>query len=246
MCVTMSTCYYVLSLTMVRNTSAQKRQDNHLATALTMMDAKSSLSQETKVPSETKTNFTHEKSSNQKGLSDFCNYTNLEFSIGFQYNKTLDKVLLQECQTKHKKHSSTKYDYLVTKNGEIKIKTRCGGVVIAQPVSVNKLKSPVIHKIEKYKVPNIIHYVMYGPDPFSFLNHLSVLSASKYTKPDAIFIHGTMRHGRWWNKTIEEVNNVYFVAWEQPVYIQGREIHYVQHASDILRLHILLGMYYSL
>ncbi len=120
------------------------------------------------------------------------------------------------------------------------IKTKCGYAV---PVLMSRKERKVKLESGDYVVPNIVHYVIFAAHwEMDFLNYLSFLSASKFIKPDHIFIHGNVvPSGQWWNRTIQEVPNIYYVYREQPMRIQGRKIHDVRESSNILRLQTVLG-----
>ena len=95
-------------------------------------------------------------------------------------------------------------------------------------------------------VPNIVHYIwghenFKPPTEISFLQYMSVLSVSKYLKPVYILWHGSEEpFGYWWNRTVAEVPNIYFVLWQMPNRISGKWIGHVHFKSDILRLWILI------
>ena len=49
----------------------------------------------------------------------------------------------------------------------------------------------VSDETNKFKVPNVVHYIWYAEKniTFSFDKYLSVLSAMKYIKPEAVYFH---------------------------------------------------------
>ena len=166
-------------------------------------------------------------------------YESSTYTTRLQFNKTLDKDLLKHCQRVQKMAWSCPGIYWNNKTAEMSVKTRCG-YVVAESVTRYNI-SGFRQDDDALPVPNIVHYVNFGPREFSFLNYLSVLSVFKFGLPDAIFIHGDRPNGVWWTRTIKDVRNLYFVPYAQPRYIQGRNIASFQHASDLLRLSILRG-----
>ena len=93
-----------------------------------------------------------------------------------------------------------------------------------------------------FVVPNIVHYVSLGHWEFSFLNYLSFKSVHKFIQPEAIYIHGDgLPYGRWFDRMLKEVANVYQVVRPRPVRIQGRQVMGLEHSSDIIRLQTLYG-----
>ena len=95
-----------------------------------------------------------------------------------------------------------------------------------------------------FLVPNIVHYVLFGSTPFTFLNYLSFRSTGRFIEPQFIFVHGDgLMNGHWWNRTLEEVDNVYYVHRPQIQRIQNKKPGNYAHQSDIIRLQILQGEY---
>ncbi|KAI0228376.1 hypothetical protein LSAT2_021150, partial [Lamellibrachia satsuma] len=98
---------------------------------------------------------------------------------------------------------------------------------------------------DDFVVPNVIHFMHFGKTlKFEFRNYLTVLGVHKFMKPDYIIFHGDGEiSGRWWNKTLADVPNLYRVWLQQPTEIHGRKMRYIQHAADITRLQMLYGTY---
>ena len=97
-----------------------------------------------------------------------------------------------------------------------------------------------------FLVPNIVHVISFGAQqPFMFFNYVAFKSYQKYMQPHAIFLWGDLEFGysHWWNKTLEEVANIYFVKTKPLHKIGGTNVIYAAHSADILRLQILRGSY---
>ncbi|KAK2153640.1 hypothetical protein LSH36_291g09030 [Paralvinella palmiformis] len=121
------------------------------------------------------------------------------------------------------------------------IRTKCGWE-----------KARLISKVYKdravetdHLVPNIVHYIIFGEEEFSFLNYLSFKSTDLFLKPNFIFVHGDYsflsNRGFWWNKMLGDVSNVFCVRWPQVRSIQRQKVRYLAHMSDIVRLLIIQG-----
>lgn len=105
---------------------------------------------------------------------------------------------------------------------------------------------------ESFVVPNVFHYIFLGSNwDFTFLCYLSFRSLERFVKPEKIFIFGNVvLTGKWWNLTVEEVKNIYYVkvpcgsASVLGNFLQsapsGKPYAYKQHSADVLRLEILL------
>ena len=178
-----------------------------------------------------------------QGLWDLGEYTTTVCSEAFyHFNDEYvpdsdvfhDKELFSRCQASYDSRKPRSYG----PNDSFYIKTKCGYVL---PVQLNN--KVVYANREQYIVPNIVHYFYFGVSwEFDFLNYLSFLGASKFIKPDHIFVHGNViPHGPWWNRTLHEVPNLYHVHREQPVRIQGRKILRIEESANILRVQTLLG-----
>lgn len=102
-----------------------------------------------------------------------------------------------------------------------------------------KRTSEVLRKV----VPNVVHYIQIGvARNFSFYEYLSFLSVEKFQKPDQIFVHGDMTpEGPWWNRTIQEVPNIYHVWTSPPSEVFGRKLARVEHKADVMRYSIIYG-----
>ena len=100
-------------------------------------------------------------------------------------------------------------------------------------------------------VANVVHYILFKKSSnnkknFKFLFHyyLSFRSVHQFIRPRYIFLHGDLvPEGEWWQRTLQDVDNLYHVYCEKPTKIHRRIIGFVEHASDIKRLALLIGMY---
>ncbi|CAH1785166.1 unnamed protein product, partial [Owenia fusiformis] len=95
----------------------------------------------------------------------------------------------------------------------------------------------------KYKVPNIVHYTWYTKKPieWTFLQYLSVLSASKFIKPSRIMFHTNCTPiGHYWNRTTQ-IPNLEIIQRSPPIKIFGKKVlfFYETSATNIDRLLIL-------
>ena len=118
------------------------------------------------------------------------------------------------------------------------IKTKCRTV---EPVLLSH-KRTRIDLTDGFLVPNIVHYVLFGTVPFTFLNYISFKSAGKFIKPQFIFVHGDgLMNGHWWNRTLEEVDNIYYIHHPYIQLIQNKKPGWYAHQSDVIRLQVLQG-----
>ena len=94
-------------------------------------------------------------------------------------------------------------------------------------------------------VPNVVHYILFGNEQFTFLNYLSFKSSAKFIKARYIFVHGdydvSSDHGSWWTRMLDEVPNVFYVYWPRVKYIQGKKALGFEHMADVVRLQIIQG-----
>ncbi|KAK2145062.1 hypothetical protein LSH36_705g01012 [Paralvinella palmiformis] len=108
----------------------------------------------------------------------------------------------------------------------------------------NILTPRTVPDYNKYTIPNVVHYIWFSNTSkrreFNFVNYLSVLSVYKIQQPKEIIFHcDLIPTDRWWHKvwddfpiTIQRVNT--------RTEIFGVPIKYIEHASDIVRLEILI------
>lgn len=91
-----------------------------------------------------------------------------------------------------------------------------------------------------FLVPNILHYIWLGKGSFDFMYFVSIYSGYKNQRPCLIFLYyDTLPTGEWWNLLLLYVANIIPVKVNPPSKIRGRNIIYIQHKADILRLRIL-------
>ena len=113
-----------------------------------------------------------------------------------------------------------------------------------KPVLLSRFEPREKSENDTYVVPNVVHYIHFGKTlKFKFVNYLNVLGVHKFIKANYIFFHGDAAiTGKWWNRTVTDVPNLYRVWQRKPTDIHGRKIRFIEHTSDIIRLHILYGM----
>ena len=101
-----------------------------------------------------------------------------------------------------------------------------------------------MNSTKTFRVPNVVHYVFLGSDlNFTFVNYLSYRSVERFIKPNQIFVHGDHTpDGKWWNRTVEEVKNIYHV---KRTYTRkapnGQPYRFPAHISDYMRAETLLS-----
>ncbi|XP_050404003.1 uncharacterized protein LOC126819871 [Patella vulgata] len=93
-----------------------------------------------------------------------------------------------------------------------------------------------------YKVPNIVFYVHFIYKELDMEVYMCILSAKKIQKPLVIYIIGDRPPlGKWWTKLLEDVPELKFISRAMPRTISGSSVHWLAHASDLVRLQILLA-----
>ena len=113
-------------------------------------------------------------------------------------------------------------------------------------ISSKENKARSSHPItgQPFKVPNIVHLISFGDQqPFLFYNYIAFKSFHKYLSPLAIFLWADHPPGNnaWWNQTLQEVDNVYFMPTLPVRRIGGRNVSFIAHAADYLRLQLIKG-----
>ena len=89
-------------------------------------------------------------------------------------------------------------------------------------------------------IPKIAHYVWFGRKEMTFVMYLSMLSTLFIANPEMVYIHGDGGlYGTYFEK-ISTDPRVVMIKHQQPHYIYGHHIVFMQHLSDILRADILL------
>ena len=97
------------------------------------------------------------------------------------------------------------------------------------------------------RVPNIVHLVwLYGrPHAMIFRQLLSVLSVLRFIQPCAILFwyDGSAPRGQYWQHFLRNVSSqnidLRMLNITVPNKIWGKEIHYIEHATDIIRFEVL-------
>jgi len=60
-----------------------------------------------------------------------------------------------------------------------------------------------------YVVPNVVHFIWFADNPgkqLTFINYVSIVSAHRIQKPDAILLHcNYLPTGHWWHRLWKEV-----------------------------------------
>lgn len=111
-------------------------------------------------------------------------------------------------------------------------------------------QDPCLQKaIDKYchdnkRVPNIVHYVWFGKNEFTFIHFLSFLSAYKIQNPCLIMLHADkLPVGRLWNYFLQICPTVVQVKRRQPKRVFQKKLVFVEHKADIAKLEALKGKY---
>ena len=93
-------------------------------------------------------------------------------------------------------------------------------------------------------VPNIVHFIRFGKNyTYAFQHYVSLTSVDKFIKPHLILIWGDFLppDSHWWNRTVQEVANIYFVRTNRVGTISGQMVKFLAHEADWLRMHIIRG-----
>ncbi|XP_064454727.1 uncharacterized protein LOC135366003 [Ornithodoros turicata] len=92
-----------------------------------------------------------------------------------------------------------------------------------------------------YVVPNVVHYVRFGQPDVSFIDAVSMRSAYINHAPDQIVVHcDVCQLGGPYSYMIRDIPIIKFNKRPPPKSIYGRKVSWIEHASDIARLQILL------
>lgn len=110
-------------------------------------------------------------------------------------------------------------------------------------ITENASHLPPTVPTDVYVVPNIVHFVWFAPDnqkPLSFINYLSIKSAHKIQRPEAILLHfNFLPAGEWWERLLREVP-ITLVHKVAPEEIHGQKISHAFHKGDVAKLEILV------
>ncbi|KAL1450795.1 hypothetical protein WDU94_003115 [Cyamophila willieti] len=97
-----------------------------------------------------------------------------------------------------------------------------------------------------YVVPDIVHYIKFNQDEFSFIEMICIASILINHKPSRLMIHTNtfQLHGKYWTaiKRLPNFDRVNVVYLEKPTSIFGHSLDSgfgVWHASDIARLRLI-------
>ena len=108
-------------------------------------------------------------------------------------------------------------------------------------------------KHEQRVVPSIVHFTWYGGprrNHFRFHHMMAILAAHKFIKPNRIFLWIDMvPEGSYFDEVRQKVPELFLVQRDPPTEIYGVPIIVPEHASDIVRLEVLLefgGIYLDL
>ena len=90
-----------------------------------------------------------------------------------------------------------------------------------------------------FVVPNIVHFIWFGTDKkMTFIHYISILSAHKMQRPDAIFFHcDHLPVGVWWQRLWRRVP-LKLVHREAPRYIHNQTLMHMYHRADVAKLQV--------
>ena len=175
----------------------------------------------------------------QHGLPGPCNDSLLVLDCPDPYMEYLrDPQVLTKCRVKNGSQGAEQREQIIKGPGS----KDCGN---GDGVLVSNSSLPVSPKpgFTPGKIPSIVHYVSLSCNrTFTFANYLSVLSVHRYIDPGRIYFHGDCTpRGSWWQRTVDEIPNIYFRERLRTKLIQGKPPRWVEHETDIIRLQVLLG-----
>ena len=175
----------------------------------------------------------------QHGLPGPCNDSLLVLDCPDPYIEYLrDPQVLTKCRVKNGSQGAEQREQIIKGPGS----KDCGN---GDGVLVSNSSLPVTPKpgFTPGKIPSIVHYVSLSCNrTFTFANYLSVLSVHRYIDPGRIYFHGDCTpRGSWWQRTVDEIPNIYFRERLRTKLIQGKPPRWVEHETDIIRLQVLLG-----
>ncbi|CAF3575278.1 unnamed protein product [Rotaria sp. Silwood1] len=104
------------------------------------------------------------------------------------------------------------------------------------------------------RIPSIVHFVIGQGDkddirhryqrstPFSFINYLTFLAASRHLRPKKFFVHYYYEpNSFWWNKTkLDPEINITLIKRRQVKEIFKKNVDHHAHRGDIMRLEVLI------
>ncbi|XP_064482755.1 uncharacterized protein LOC135395522 [Ornithodoros turicata] len=92
-------------------------------------------------------------------------------------------------------------------------------------------------------VPNLVHFVHLGSSSLSFVEAICIRAAWIQQRPDKLWIHcdmcHTIREGTYW-PFVQSIPGLEIRSIRRPRYVFGKRLSSIYHASDVVRLKILL------
>ena len=179
----------------------------------------------------------------QHGLPGPCNDSMLVLDCPDPYLEYLhDPQVLHTCRVKIDSKFPERRKQIIKESGSVDCHNMDGVLVSNSTLPVSPKPQPI-----PGKVPRIIHYVSLSCNRiFTFSNYLSILSVHRFIKPGRIYFHGDCTpKGPWWERTTDEIPNIYFRERGRTKLIQGKPPMWIEHETDIIRLQVLLGKKHS-
>lgn len=92
-------------------------------------------------------------------------------------------------------------------------------------------------------VPNIVHFVKLGDEPLGFVEVVCMRAAALQQRPEALMIHcdncESVKKAPYWD-LVKDIPGLALRSIEQPKDIFGVKFGWIQHASDIVRIRVLM------
>lgn len=129
------------------------------------------------------------------------------------------------------------------------------------PCLRKNIKPPVMHRnlvtidneteADRYIVPNIVHYVRFNKNNFSFTDYIALRAAYLHQEPESIYIHTNLAGpeyftGKYWQLIQEEYalrSRIRIVECQLPRQVFGQNLSsdwHVKHGSDLTRIRIMI------
>lgn len=94
-----------------------------------------------------------------------------------------------------------------------------------------------------YIVPNIVHFIKFGDNPLSFVEAVCIRAAWLHQRPEKLMIHcdqcnRTVQSPLWY--LIKDIPVLKLQTTVRPTEVFGIKFSYIQHASDVVRLQVLM------
>ncbi|KAK9810331.1 hypothetical protein WJX72_008833 [[Myrmecia] bisecta] len=102
------------------------------------------------------------------------------------------------------------------------------------------------------RIPKIVHFVFgmredFGGSPWNFIHYMTVVSAHKRMKPDAMYVHYVyLPSGHWWQESLPMLTPV---RARNVTAVYGHAVKHPAHKADVIRLEMLYkhgGIYLDL